>query len=131
MDIMAHCSGVYCDGWMRTPPKRAASALTAGDEEHGQPRHARAQDHPRREEEHEVVKPHVRDGGPVERDDEEEEPQREPHWSDKQVVAVGPFFTDAAHGEVSLSDVFSSGIELSSRRMQVQARDRTECLTSL
>ena len=48
-------------------PKRAASALTAADEVPDQPHQAHAQASPRREEVHEVVTPHVRDGGPVER----------------------------------------------------------------
>ena len=58
-------------------PKRAASALPAAEEVHDQPRQARAQGCPRPEEEHAVVKPHVRDAGPAERHGEEEEPQAE------------------------------------------------------
>ena len=58
-------------------PKRAASALTAADEVQDQRHQARAQAPPRREEVHEVDRPHVRDAGPVEPDGEEEEPQAE------------------------------------------------------
>ena len=76
-----------------------------------QPHQARAQASPRREEEHEVVKPHVRDGGPVERDDEEEEPQAEGDEGGDQAAAAGPFFTGAVHGGVSLADVASPGTE--------------------
>jgi len=91
--------------------KRAASALTAADEVHDQPRQARAQDYPRPEELHEVVKPQVRDVGPVERDDEEEEPQGEAHGGDQAVGAAGTFFTSAVHGGVSLADVANLGTE--------------------
>src|SRR5947208_3374743 len=67
-------------GGVRLPPpapKRAASARTAADEEQDQGHQARAQARPRREEVHEVDRPHVRDAGPVEPDGEEEEPQAE------------------------------------------------------
>src|SRR4051812_33785688 len=91
-------------------PKRAASARTAADEVHDQPRQARPQHYPRPEEYHEVVKPHVGGGGPVERDEEEEEPQGEAHGGDQR-GAAGPFFAGAAHGGVSLADVASLGTE--------------------
>ena len=56
-------------------PKRAASARTAADEVQDQPHQAHPKARPRPEEVHEVDRPHVRDGGPVEPVGEEEEPQ--------------------------------------------------------
>ena len=57
-------------------PKRAASALTAAAKSRPAPTRPTPRS-PRREEVHEVERPHVRDGGPVEPDREEEEPQAE------------------------------------------------------
>ena len=56
-------------------PKRAASALSADDEEPDQGHQARPKARPRPEEVQEVERPHIRDAGPVQPDVEEAEPQ--------------------------------------------------------
>src|SRR5438874_10847075 len=92
-------------------PKRAASALTAADEVQDHRHQGRAQARPRREEMHEVDRPHVRDAGPVEPDDEEEEPQAEGDEGGDQAAPAGPFFAGAGHGRVALADIASLGTE--------------------
>src|SRR5687767_6277564 len=92
-------------------PKRAASALTAADEVQDYGHQGHAQVRPRREEVHEVDRPHVRDAGPVEPDDEEEEPQAAAEEGGEQGTPAGPFFAGAGHGRVSLADIASLGTE--------------------
>src|SRR3954470_24266347 len=102
-------------------PKRAASARTAAAEVLDQPHQTHAQEPPRCEEAHEVLKPQVRDGGPAERHDEEEEPQAEGDEGVDQAATEGPFFAGAVHGGVSLADVASPGTEPSEAPTSVPA----------
>jgi hypothetical protein len=92
-------------------PKRAASARTAAEEVQDHPHQAHAQARPRREEVHEVDRPHVREAGPVEPVGEAEEPQANAGEGGDQAAPAGPAFAGVSHGGVSLEDVASSGTE--------------------
>src|SRR5947208_6462441 len=91
--------------------RRPASALTAADEVQDYPHQGRAQRRPRREEMHEVDRPHIRDAGPVEPDGEAEKPKAAADEGGGQGAPAGPVFAGAAHGRVSLADIASLGTE--------------------
>src|SRR5437764_7110639 len=101
------CGPVCCSAWFGV----AASALTAADEVQNHPYQGHAQARPRREEVHEVDRPHARDGGPVEPGGEAEEPAAAADGGGEQKTSAEPFFAGAGHGFVSLSDVASPGTE--------------------
>jgi len=92
-------------------PVRSASARTAADEVHDQRHQASTQACPRREEMHEVDRPHVRDGGPVEPDGEEEEPQADAKEGGDQRGTARPSFAGAVHRGVSPADVANSSTQ--------------------